>query len=92
MSHAGSHSTNYIAIWVVLVLLLGAGLALIALPISGVMLVVLIFTVAAVKAALVVRHYMHLRGQPWLIYAIVGVPVVLGIAMVLTLIPDIALR
>lgn len=83
---------SYVTIWFLLIALLGAGLLLIALPLSGFVLVTLIFATAAVKAALVVRHYMHLRAQPWVIYAIAGIPVVLGVVMVLALIPDIAMR
>jgi caa(3)-type oxidase subunit IV len=92
MDHGAHPPVSYVAIWALLVGLLGVGVLLLVLPLSGVALVVLIFTAAAIKAGLVVRHYMHLRAQPWMMYAIVGVPVLLGIAMVLALIPDIGLR
>ena len=92
MGSAATPPLSYVTIWALLVGLLAVGLTLLALPLSGFVLVALIFAAAVVKAALVVRHYMHLRAQPWAIYAIVGIPVLLGIALVLALIPDIAMR
>ncbi len=83
---------GYVTIWGWLIILLGVGIALLALPLSKTVVVVLIFTVAAVKAGLVLRHYMHVRGQPLMIYAMLGVPVLLAIAMTLALLPDIAFR
>jgi hypothetical protein len=45
-----------------------------------------------VKAILVLRNYMHLHNAPPFLYVIVTVPVLLAIAMVVTLMPDIAFR
>jgi cytochrome c oxidase subunit IV len=92
MSAAEKHHIGYVTIWVWLVALLVAGVGLIALPASKTVVVSLIFIVAVAKAALVVRHYMHLRAQPLLIYAIMGIPVLLAIGMTLALMPDIAFR
>ena len=92
MSSDGKSSVSYETIWVWLVVLLALGVALLVAPISKTLAVVLIFTVATVKAFLVLRHYMHVRGQPLMVYVILAVPLLLAIAMVLTLMPDIALR
>ncbi|HUI26025.1 MAG TPA: cytochrome C oxidase subunit IV family protein [Candidatus Kryptonia bacterium] len=92
MSSAGKSFVSYEAIWVWLVVLLAAGVALLGVPISKTLAVVLIFTVATVKAVLVLRNYMHVRGQPIMVYAILGVPLLLAIALVLTLLPDIGFR
>jgi len=83
---------GYVTIWVWLVLLVGVGLAILVAPFSKVLSVVLIFAVATLKAALVLRHYMHVRAQPLMIYAMICVPVVLAIALTLVLLPDIAFR
>lgn len=80
---------SYVAIWVWLVALLVAGLFCAYLPFGKMMAVFLIFTVAVVKAYLVARHYMHLRSESLLVYAIAGIPVVLLVGMVLALVPDI---
>ncbi|MBI4518983.1 MAG: cytochrome C oxidase subunit IV family protein [Deltaproteobacteria bacterium] len=92
MRAAEKHHVSYVAIWVWLVVLLAVGLTFVALPVTKVTAIALIFSAAVVKAALVVRHYMHLRAQPVMVYVIMSVPVVLAIAMVLALIPDIAMR
>lgn len=89
---ADNHSVRYVTIWMWLVLLLAAGVALIALPLSKMLAVILIFAVATVKAVLVVRHYMHVRAQPVMVYAILTVPLVLAIALVFVLLPDIAFK
>jgi cytochrome c oxidase subunit 4 len=80
---------SYVTIWVLLMALLFAGLAVAFLPLTKGTVLLLIFEVALVKAALVARYYMHLRGEHALIYAIAGIPVVLVVGMVLTLVPDI---
>lgn len=89
---ADKHAVGYLTIWMWLVVLLAAGVALIALPLSKTLAVVLIFAVATMKAVLVVRHYMHVRAQPVMVYAILSVPVVLAIALIFVLLPDIAFK
>ncbi len=83
------HFPSYATIWLWLIVLLIAGLFAAFLPFGKMMAVFLIFAVAVVKAFLVARHYMHLRSESLLIYAIAGIPVVLLIGMVLALVPDI---
>jgi caa(3)-type oxidase subunit IV len=80
-----------VSIWVWLVVLVFGGLAAAYLPMTRTTVLLLIFEIAFVKATLVARYYMHLRGEQPLIYAIAGVPVLLAIGMVLTLVPDIVL-
>jgi caa(3)-type oxidase subunit IV len=86
---ADSRYPSYVTIWVWLVALLGVGLLLIFVPIGKGLSIFLIFSVAVWKAFLVVRHYMHLRSEALLIYAIAGIPVLLLIGMVLALVPDV---
>ncbi|MCZ7624691.1 MAG: cytochrome C oxidase subunit IV family protein [Candidatus Methylomirabilis sp.] len=52
----------------------------------------LIFVIASVKAVLVALNYMHLKSENWLIYALAIVPVLLVVAMILVLFPDIVYR
>ncbi len=91
MSSVAKPSDGYLTIWVWLIVLLAAGVALLAVP-SKTLAVVLIFTVASVKAFLVLRHYMHVRHQPLMVYALLAVPVLLAIALTIVLLPDIAFR
>jgi caa(3)-type oxidase subunit IV len=89
MGTAESHHPGYVTIWAWLVGLLAAGLLLAYAPIGKAMGVFLIFSVAVVKAFLVARHYMHLKSETLLIYAIAGIPVLLLLGMALALVPDI---
>ena len=83
---------GYVKIWVWLMVLFAVGLLVIDLPfLVRQTVLVLLFAIALAKAVLVTRYYMHLRGEHLLILTIAGVPVVLVIGMVLTLIPDIIL-
>ena len=91
MNSVAKPSVGYLTIWVWLIVLLAAGVALLAVP-SKTLAVVLIFSVASVKAFLVLRHYMHVRHQPLMIYAMLGVPLLLAIALTIVLLPDIAFR
>lgn len=86
---AANPPISYGKIWVVLVALVAMGAAFLLVP-SKPLAVVLIFTVAIIKAVLVLRHYMHVVHQPLMVYAMLAVPLVLAIMMVFILIPDIA--
>jgi caa(3)-type oxidase subunit IV len=92
MSSAKTGSADYLVVWGWLVALLFAGLAVIALPIPKLGALILIFSVAAVKAGLVALNYMHLKREHLLIIAIALVPVILVIGLAIVLIPDIAMR
>ena len=89
---ARSNNSLYLFVWIWLVVLLGVGLTLFGLPIPREVAVALIFTVATIKAVLVLRNYMHLRHEPFLIYLIVLVPVLFFIGLALGLVPDLVLR
>jgi cytochrome c oxidase subunit IV len=87
-----SQNSLYFMVWVWLVVLLAVGLSLFGLPIPREAAVALIFTVAAIKAVLVLRNYMHLRHEHFLIYLIVLVPLLFFLGLALTLIPDLVFR
>jgi caa(3)-type oxidase subunit IV len=84
-----AHGPSHVTVWSWLVLLLVLGLVLAFLPFGKAMVIFLIFAVAVVKAFLVARHYMHLKSETLLIYAIAGVPVILLVGRALALVPDI---
>ena len=79
-------------IWAWLVGLLIAGLTAFVMPIPKIAAIVLVFAAAIIKAALVVRKYMHLEVEHWLLYVIALAPVLLIIAMALALLADIAFK
>jgi caa(3)-type oxidase subunit IV len=87
-----SENTFYIVVWAWLVFLLVAGLAIFLLPIPKTAAVTLIFGVAAVKAILVARNYMHLKHEYLIIYLIALIPIIFFVGFALTLIPDIVYR
>lgn len=89
---AHAESSLYLIVWVWLVFLLIAGLAIFVLPIPRTAGVVIIFSIAAIKAALVLRNYMHLKHEHLLIYLIVAIPALFVLGMALSLIPDIVYR
>jgi caa(3)-type oxidase subunit IV len=92
--HTAARSDNsfYFFVWIWLVVLLAVGLTLFGLPIPRGGAVALIFTVAAIKAVLVLRNYMHLKHEHFLIYLIVLVPLLFFIGFALALVPDLVLR
>lgn len=79
----------YLTVWGWLLGLLIAGVLVFTLHLATLPLLVLIFAVAAIKAVLVVRNYMHLKAEHLLIYAIAAIPVLLVLGMMLALVPDI---
>jgi cytochrome c oxidase subunit IV len=89
---ADKPAVGHVTIWVWLVVLLAVGVSFLVLPLPKEAAVVLIFAVATLKAFLVVRHYMHLQHQPLMVYVVLGVPVLLAIALVIVLMPDIAYK
>ncbi|HWP67087.1 MAG TPA: cytochrome C oxidase subunit IV family protein [Candidatus Limnocylindria bacterium] len=90
MAQNHHHGANPYVIWVWLVVLLAAGFIAFAFHLSTMAAVLILFSLAIVKAGLVVRHYMHMYDQPVALYAIAGIPVLLMIFMVVSLLPDIA--
>jgi caa(3)-type oxidase subunit IV len=81
-----------VRVWAWLVGLLIAGLTVFVMPIPKIAAIGLVFTAAIIKAALVVRKYMHLEAEHWLLYVIALAPVLLIIGMAVTLLPDIAFK
>lgn len=92
MSSADKPPVSYFTIWIYLVVLVAVGLAFIVAPFSHTLAVVLIFSVALIKAFLVLRHFMHVREVPGMLYAMIAVPLVLAVLMVILLMPDIAMH
>lgn len=89
MTNKAHHGRNPYVIWVGLVAILVAGFVVFEFHLSTFTAVALLFSLAIVKAGLVVRHYMHMYDQPVALYAIAGIPVLLMIFMVVALLPDI---
>jgi cytochrome c oxidase subunit IV len=87
-----AESSLYMMIWAWLVFLLVAGLVIFVLPIPRTAAVITIFSIAALKAGLVLRNYMHLKHEHLLLYLTVLIPVLLFLGMALTLIPDLVYR
>ena len=83
---------NYVAVWFWLVGLMVASVAISLLPFSESATVVVIFTIAAVKAVLVALNFMHLKFERLLIYSLATVPLVLFFILMAVLFPDIAFR
>ncbi len=83
---------HYIAIWRWLVFFVFAALAITLLPLPKIVSLALVFGIALIKAAMVMRDYMHLKSEKLIIHAIALIPILLFIGLMLTLIPDIALH
>jgi caa(3)-type oxidase subunit IV len=84
--------TSPLVIWGWLVARVGAGLASFLLPLSHGQITALLMGIAVVKAILVARHYMHLKAQPAMLYAVALVPVLLALVLAVVLLPDVAYR
>jgi len=84
----GPSYRKYFIIWLWLVGLMLASVALSALPMGKGTIVLLIFTAAAVKAVLVALYFMHLKFDHLVFSLIALTPVVLFVILTLTLFPD----
>jgi caa(3)-type oxidase subunit IV len=84
---AASHP-NYVLIWGILVsaLLVSLFLGYMDLPVVA---MVLIFTIAIVKAWLVIAYYMHLKYEPFFVVAIVATGLACLYFLFIGLVPDI---
>ena len=80
--------SNYVVIWGWLLVLMGVGVAASFLPGARPLAVTAIFATAVAKALLVALQYMHLKLEPWVIYAIALIPVTFVAILGLTLLPD----
>jgi caa(3)-type oxidase subunit IV len=86
-----SHSRHYLMIWIWLLALVLVSVAAASL-LPKRQALVLIFTVAIVKALLVARNYMHLKYERAIIYAIVLIPLTFVIILLFALFPDFVYR
>jgi caa(3)-type oxidase subunit IV len=79
---------NYVLIWGILVsaLLVSLFLGYMDLPVVA---AVLIFTIAIVKAWLVVAYYMHLKYEPFFVVAIVATGLACLYFLFIGLVPDV---
>ena len=90
-THGEHPHPNYVAIWALLLFLLGVSLAL--GHISNVAIgSTLIFGVAAVKIALVMRYFMHMKFEPLLLVALMVAALLCVLAFFVGVVPDIAWR
>jgi cytochrome c oxidase subunit 4 len=84
------HPVNYLAIFVLLVVLTVLTLIVSFYRFQSEMInVLLALLVASVKAAFVALFFMHLKFEGKLIYVILFVPLALCVILVLALIPDV---
>jgi caa(3)-type oxidase subunit IV len=80
-------SRTYLIVWYwLLALVIASVVAAALLPKAQAM--ALIFTVAVIKALLVARHYMHLKHEKALIYALALVPLAFIVIFLFGLFPD----
>ena len=82
-----AHSRHYLVIWGWLVALV-IGSVTIASLLPKWQAMVLIFSIAIIKALLVARNYMHLKNEKAIIYAMALVPVAFILILLFALFPD----
>lgn len=82
-----AHNRHYLVVWGWLVALV-VGSVTVASLLPKIQAMVLIFTIAIIKALLVARNYMHLKNEKAIIYAIALVPVVFILILLFSLFPD----
>jgi cytochrome c oxidase subunit 4 len=84
------HKVNYVAIFLLLVMLTVVTVVVAFLRLNSELQKVLVaLTIASIKAAFVALYFMHLKFEGKLIYLILLVPVFLCIVLVISLIPDV---
>ena len=88
LEQSPSHTKWYIAIWAILLVFLFVSIALSHLPNVYVMNGI-VFTIAFVKAFLVMRHFMHLKMEPWLITILVLAAVGTLVVLLIGVSPDV---
>lgn len=85
MSNAQTRQTLVIWYWLMALVIVSVG-ASVVLPKAEALM--LIFTVAVIKALLVARNYMHLKHEKAIIYAIALVPLAFVIIFLIGVFPD----
>jgi caa(3)-type oxidase subunit IV len=83
---------THTTVWYWLLALLGAGLLATLAPLGRPLIIAALLGAALAKAILVARHYMHLKQESRLIYAIIAAPILLVLCLALALVPDLVLR
>jgi caa(3)-type oxidase subunit IV len=84
---SNAHSRHYLIVWFWLLSLVIFSVAA-ASVLPKVQAMALIFSIAIIKAFLVARHYMHLKNEKALIYAIALVPLAFVLIFLFGLFPD----
>ena len=82
---------QYYVIWAALLVLLGVSLAFGRIGSIPVM-TTLVFGVAAIKIALVMRYFMHMKLEPWLLAALMVGAFLCLVALFIGVAPDVSLR
>ena len=85
MSNTQTRQTLLIWYWLMALVIVSVG-ASVVLPKAEALM--LIFTVAVIKALLVARNYMHLKHEKAIIYAIALVPLAFVIIFLIGMFPD----
>jgi cytochrome c oxidase subunit IV len=87
---APHHKVNYVAVFILLVVLTVVTVAVAFLHIEKEwQKVLLALAIASVKAAAVVLYFMHMKFEGKLIYLILIVPVTFCVVLVVSLLPDV---
>ena len=84
---SNAHSRHYLIIWFWLMALVVVSVAAVSI-LPKFQALVLIFSVAVIKALLVARNYMHLKNERAIIYAIALVPLAFIVILLFGLFPD----
>ena len=87
---ANAHKT-YAIIWLTLLVLLGASLAFGRIGNVHVM-TALVFAIAAVKIGIVMRYFMHMKFEPWLLAALMVGAFLCLVALFIGVAPDLVMR
>jgi caa(3)-type oxidase subunit IV len=82
-----AQTRHYLNIWLWLMALVVVSVAAASL-LPKLQAMVLVFTVAIIKALMVARHYMHLKNEKALFYALALVPLAFIIIFLFSLFPD----
>ncbi len=90
MTEESGHKINYTGIWIGLMILMAVSVAVGAFHLPAAPAAAAVFSIAAWKATLVIRNYMHVRSEGALVASLVVVPILLLVILVILLLPDIS--
>jgi caa(3)-type oxidase subunit IV len=88
---SNAHTRSYLIIWLWLLILVAVSVTATSF-LPKFQALVLIFSIAIIKALLVARNYMHLKYEKAFIYALVLVPLAFVIILLFGLFPDFVYR